>query len=227
VTRTRTVFFALLVSATLTACGGAAGRAGATLSPAEPPVPAYVPGVVPDSFVVRLATTKGDIDLMIRHHWAPLGAAQMYEAVSTGYYDGARFFRTLRGFVAQFGLAADPEVTASWRGRRIADDPVTESNRRGTVVYASAGPGTRTTQLFLNLRDNARLDAMGFPPIGEVVAGHDAMDALYAGYGDGATGPAQDRITREGEAYLAAEFPLLDKIERARVIRAWFAPVAQ
>ena len=229
--RTRTLFilFALFVSVTVTACGGAPGRPGASPAlavPAEPPMPAYEPGVVPDSFVVRLATTKGDIDLMIRGHWAPLGAAQMYEAVSTGYYDGARFFRTLRGFVAQFGLAADPEVSATWRGRRIADDPVTESNRRGTVVFASGGPGTRTAQLFLNLRDNARLDAMGFPPIGEVIAGHDAMDALYYGYGDGASGPAQDRITREGEAYLAAEFPLLDTIERARVIRAWFAPMA-
>lgn len=234
--RTRTSFLAILLtaslSASLVACGGAPGRPGATPSrdrlpaPAEPAVPAYQPGIVPDSFVVRLATTKGNIDLMIRRHWAPLGAAQMYEAVSTGFYDGARFFRTIRGFVAQFGLAADPAVTAAWRGRRIADDSVTESNRRGTVVFASGGPGTRTTQLFLNLRDNARLDALGFPPIGEVIAGHDAMDALYSGYSTGAEGPAQDRISREGEAYLAAEFPLLDTINQARVIATWFAPVA-
>jgi peptidyl-prolyl cis-trans isomerase A (cyclophilin A) len=226
VTHRHALLLSLVLSTTVLACGGSAGRPGATRVVAEPPVPTYAPGVVPDSFVVRLATTKGDIDLMIRRHWAPVGAAQMYEAVSTGYYDGARFFRTIRGFVAQFGLAANPDVTAEWRGRRIADDPVTESNRRGTVVFASGGPGTRTTQLFLNLRDNARLDAMGFPPIGEVIAGHDAMDALYTGYGDGATAPAQDRLTREGEAYLAAEFPLLDTIERARVIAAWFAPTA-
>lgn len=230
--RRRAVLLPLLLAGALTAvaaCGGAPGRPGASPArerAAAPPVPAYEPGVIPDSFVVRLATTKGDIDLMIRRHWAPLGAAQMFEAVSTGYYDGARFFRTIRGFVAQFGLAADPAVTAAWRGRRIADDPVTESNRRGTVVFASGGPGTRTTQLFLNLRDNARLDALGFPPIGEVIAGHDAMDALYTGYGDGGTAPAQDRLTREGEAYLAAEFPLLDAIQQARVVAAWFAPAA-
>lgn len=188
----------------------------------EPEVPPFTPGVLPDSFVARLATTKGEVDIIVRRDWAPNGAAQFYEAVATGYYDGARFFRTIRGFVSQFGLAADTAVTARWRTRTIPDDPVTQTNRRGTLVFASGGPNTRTTQMFVNLRDNPRLDGLGFPPIGEVIRGLDAVDSLYTGYGDGANAPSQERITREGEAYLAANFPLLDRILRATVIRAWF-----
>jgi peptidyl-prolyl cis-trans isomerase A (cyclophilin A) len=187
----------------------------------------YEPGVVPDSFIVRLATTQGDVDLIFRKHWAPIGVAQFYEAVSTGVYDGARFFRALRGFVVQFGIAADPAVTAAWLPRQIADDPVTESNNRGSVVFATGGPNTRTVQLFINLRANARLDAMGFAPIGEVIRGMDAVDAIYTGYGDGGapgSSPDQGRITSEGEAYLAAAFPRLDKINTARVIQAWLPP---
>lgn len=187
------------------------------------PAPAYVyaAGVVPDSFVVRLATTKGDVDILLRKHWAPLGVGQFYEAVHANYYDGARFFRAIRGFVVQFGLAAEPAASTQWRTRTIADDSVTESNRRGSVVFASGGPNTRTVQMFINLRDNARLDGLGFPPIGEVIAGMDAVDALYTGYGDGATAPEQNRLTREGEAYLAESFPLLDQIKTARIVRAW------
>lgn len=188
----------------------------------DPAVPPFTPGVIPDSFVVRLATSKGAVDAMIRRDWAPQGAARFYELAATGYFDGARFFRSIRGFVTQFGIAADTALTARWAGAPIPDDFVTQSNRRGTLVFASGGPNTRTTQMFINLRDNARLDGLGFPPIGEVIAGLDAVDAFYTGYGDGANAPNQGRITREGEAYLAANFPLLDRIERATIIRAWF-----
>jgi peptidyl-prolyl cis-trans isomerase A (cyclophilin A) len=210
-------FLPLLALAALAACAQQS-----TNTAPEPAPPPYTPGVVPDSFVVRLSTSKGDVDAIIRRDWAPNGAAQFYEAVSTGYYDGARFFRTIRGFVTQFGLAADPALSAQWRTKRIPDDSVLQSNRRGTLVFASGGPGTRTTQMFVNLRDNARLDALGFPPIGEVIRGIDAVDSLYTGYGDGAGAPQQDRIGAEGEAYLAANFPLLDRIVVAKVIRAWF-----
>ncbi len=191
-------------------------------SPPEPVVAPFQPGVIPDSFVVRLETTKGEVLAMVHRQWAPYGAAQFYEAVATGFYDGARFFRTIRGFVTQFGLAADPALSAQWRTRSIPDDTVRQSNRRGTLVFASGGPNTRTTQMFINLRDNARLDGLGFPPIGEVIAGMDAVDAFYTGYGDGANAPQQDRIAREGEAYFTANFPLLDRIVKATVIRAWF-----
>ena len=183
-----------------------------------------------DSFVVRLSTTRGDVDLMVRRHWAPLGAARVGEAVASGYYDGARFFRALRGFVVQWGIAADSATSAAWRDRPIKDDTVRQTNRRGTLVFAAGGPNTRTVQLFINLRDNARLDALGFAPVGEVVAGIDAVDALYTGYGEGppsGTGPNQRDIGLQGEAYLAGAFPLLDRILSARVVRAWPAPVTR
>ena len=177
-----------------------------------------------DSALVRFTTSKGEFDVMLRGHWAPIGSERVVEAVDAGYYDGARFFRALRGFVVQFGLAADPAQSTAWRERRIADDSVRESNRRGTLTFAAGGAGTRTVQLFVNLRDNARLDAMGFAPVGEVVRGIDVVDALYTGYGEAApagSGPPQGRISTEGEEYLAREFPLLDRIQRAQVVRRW------
>jgi peptidyl-prolyl cis-trans isomerase A (cyclophilin A) len=133
-----------------------------------------------DSFLVRFETSKGPFDLMVRRHWAPNGAVRVGEAVRANYYDGARFFRALRGFVIQWGLAADSANTAKWRGRSIPDDTVRVSNRRMTVSFAAGtAKNTRTVQLFINLRDNARLDAMGFSPIGEIVSGIDVVNAIY------------------------------------------------
>jgi cyclophilin family peptidyl-prolyl cis-trans isomerase len=189
------------------------------------PVP-YVDGFVPDSLLVRLSTSRGEIDVLLRAAWAPHGVQRAYEAFASGYYDGARFFRTIRAFVAQFGIAADTARSLAWRERAIPDDSVRQTNRRGTLVFAAGGPNTRTVQLFFNLRDNSRLDAFGFAPIGEIVRGLDALDALYTGYGDGATAPDQGRLGREGEPYLAAEFPLLDRIVSARVVRTWPAAPA-
>ncbi len=214
----RTLKFVLIAVAVTTA---ACTRPPQLMSVPTEPTYIYAAGIVPDSFVVRLATTKGDIDILLRKHWAPNGVGQFYEAVHNNYYDGARFFRAIRGFVVQFGIAAEPAASTQWRTRTIPDDSVRESNRRGTVVFASGGPNTRTVQMFINLRDNARLDGIGFPPIGEVIAGMDAVDTLHTGYGDGATAPQQDRLNREGETYLAAEFPLLDKITSARIIKVW------
>ena len=179
-----------------------------------------------DSVLVRFATTKGDVDIMLRRSWAPYGAPRVAEAVATGYYDGARFFRALRGFVVQWGIAADTGVSKTWSARRLPDDTVRESNRRGTVTFAAGGANTRTVQLFVNLRDNARLDAMRFAPVGEVVHGMDAVDALYTTYGEAAPagkGPSQGKLGVEGEAYLAREFPLLDQIRTARVVRLYSA----
>ncbi len=176
----------------------------------------------PDSFVVRFATTRGDIDVMVHRDWAPRGADRIYGLVRHGYFDGARFFRAVPNFVVQFGLAADPTATAELRERRIPDDSVLRSNVRGTLSFAAGGPNTRTSQLFLNLKDNQRLDRLGFAVSGQVVAGLHVVDSLYTGYGEGAPrgqGPTQDRITQEGEAYLAKEFPLLDQIWRATVVR--------
>ncbi len=175
-----------------------------------------------DSVLVRLETSKGEIEVMLRRPWAPHGAPRVAQAAAAGVYDGARFFRALRGFVVQWGIAADTSTTRAWSARRIPDDTVRESNRRGTITFAAGGPNTRTVQLFVNLRDNARLDALGFAPVGEVVRGMDVVDQLHTGYGEGAPagqGPTQAKLSAEGEPYLARDFPLLDRIVRARIVR--------
>lgn len=177
--------------------------------------------MAPAEFRVRLVTSKGDVVLEIHRDWAPNGVDRFFNLVRHGFFDGARFFRVLEGFMAQFGIHGDPRVQSRWRDARIPDDPVAESNTRGRVTFATAGPGTRTSQLFINYGDNSLLDNQGFAPIGEVVEGMDVVDALYAGYGEGAprgTGPSQSRIQMEGNEYLTEEFPNLDYIERAEII---------
>ena len=181
----------------------------------------------PDSFVVAFVTSRGAFDVLVRRRWAPRGADRMHYLASNRYFDGVRFFRVVPGFMAQFGLHGDSSVSAAWRARRIPDDSVRASNHRGMLTFAMAGPNTRTTQLFINYRDNARLDVMGFAPVGQVVSGMTVVDSLYGAYGDGAprgTGPEQGRIGREGNAYLRASFPLLDSVVTARVTKRWSAP---
>src|SRR3989454_11501756 len=141
----------------------------------------------PDSFRARFSTTQGDFVIAVHRAWAPHGADRFYNLVRSGFYAGVRFFRVIPGFMAQFGIHGDTGVTGAWRVRTIPDDPVRGSNARGMVTYATAGPGTRTTQLFINYRDNNRLDASGFAPFGQVVEGMEVVDALYGG--DGGGGP--------------------------------------
>jgi peptidyl-prolyl cis-trans isomerase A (cyclophilin A) len=175
----------------------------------------------PDSFRARFETTAGPFVIEVRRAWAPLGADRFYALVKSGFYDGGRFFRVISGFMAQFGINGTPRVSATWRERRIADDPVRQSNVRGMVTFATAGPGTRTTQVFINFGNNARLDGLGFAPFGRVVEGMDVVDRLYASYGDGppqGSGPAQDRIEGEGNAYLQRDFPKLDYVKRATIV---------
>lgn len=175
----------------------------------------------PDSFDVRFETTKGDFVIRARREWARRGVDRFHRLVEEGFYDDTRFFRVIDGFVAQFGLSGDPRQNAEWRSRTIPDDEVVTNNARGTVTFAMAGPDTRTTQLFINLVDNLRLDTMGFAPIGEVVEGMDVVESLHSGYGEGAPrgrGPAQARMQSEGNAYLRAEFPDLDYIRSATIV---------
>jgi peptidyl-prolyl cis-trans isomerase A (cyclophilin A) len=185
------------------------------------------PVVAPDSFRVAVETTRGRFDAVAHRAWAPLGVDRFYDLVRRHYYDDARFFRVVSGFVAQFGLSGNPRVSEAWRSRPIADEPVRESNRRGRIAFARGGPNTRTTQLYINLRDNTRLDTLGgfgFPPIAEVVSGMQVVDSLHAGYGEGpprGRGPAQDSIRATGNDYLRRSFPRLDFIRRARVVREW------
>jgi peptidyl-prolyl cis-trans isomerase A (cyclophilin A) len=157
----------------------------------------------------------------VRRDWAPQGADRFYNLVKNGFYDDARFFRVIDGFMAQFGIHGNPTVQSAWRNANIKDDPVKQSNRRGYVTFATAGPNTRTTQLFINYRDNAGLDKQGFAPFGEVVSGMDVVDKLYSGYGEGAPsgrGPNQGRVQAEGNAYLNKEFPRLDYIKSATIV---------
>ncbi len=221
------VFVSAASLVALAACAPAAGTGSAPASPPAPVMQAPPDSAAiaeADSVLVRFTTTKGDVDLMLRRSWAPFGAPRVAEAVAAGYYDGARFFRALRGFVVQWGISADTAASKSWSARRIPDDTVRESNRRGTVTFAAGGANTRTVQLFVNLRDNARLDATRFAPVGEVVRGMDVVDALHTAYGEAAPagkGPSQGKIGAEGEAYLAREFPLLDQIRTGRVVRLY------
>ncbi|MDB4913350.1 MAG: peptidyl-prolyl cis-trans isomerase PpiA precursor [Gemmatimonadetes bacterium] len=182
----------------------------------------------PDSFVVHFETSRGDFDMKVRRSWAPLGAGRLYYLVSNGFYNGARFFRVLEGFMVQFGVNGDPAVSNVWKDRRLGDDPFAKhSNRRGTVSFANEGPNTRNTQLFVNYKDNPALDKDGFVPVGEVVAGMTTVDSLYDGYGEGppgGIGPNQTRIVRQGNAYLVKFFPFMDYVKTARVSSEWRAP---
>ena len=218
-------FIVICSAAAVSACQKAADKPAAGGSsvatpdfhnPADPGFAAQAP----DSFRARFATTKGTFVIAVHRAWAPLGADRFYNLVRSGYYDGVRFFRVLPGFMAQFGIHGDTAVTAVWRERRIQDDPVRRTNIRGLVTFATAGPGTRTTQIFINYGNNDRLDAMGFAPFGEVVEGMEVVDQLYGGYGEGAPrgrGPEQLRLNVEGEKYLARQFPRLDRINKATI----------
>lgn len=189
------------------------------------PAPAADPA--PDSFTVRFETTEGPFTVQARRHWSPAGVDRFYELLRVRFYDEARFFRVVRDFVVQFGISGDPAVSEVWGRRVIADDPVRASNRRGTVSFARGGPNSRATQLFINLKDNARLDTLsgfGFPPIGEVVQGMEVVDALHGGYGESrprGRGPVQDSIRLQGNAYLEREFPELDAIRAAVITAEW------
>jgi len=171
-------------------------------------------------YQVLLETTKGNIKLDVHPEWSPKGAERFKELVELGFYDNCAFFRVLDGFMAQVGINGDPELHAKWRDKNITDDPVVESNTRGTVSFANGGPNTRSTQFFINYGDNSRLD-YGFSPFAQVTEGMDVVDSLYKAYGEGAPngpGPDQQRIVFEGNDYLKKEFPMLDYIKKARII---------
>ncbi len=177
----------------------------------------------PRVFNVRLETSEGSLVIEIHRDWAPLGADRFFNLVRAGFFDNSRFFRVRPGFIAQFGIPGDPVVAAVWKDQTISDDPVRQSNVRGTIAYAMTGPDTRTTQLYINLSDNSRLDKDGFAPIGKVVEGMDLADKLYAGYdenaGGGMRGGKQGKIFEGGKEYLDREFPRLDKLMRATIVR--------
>lgn len=175
----------------------------------------------PDVFQARFETSKGDFVIEAHRGWSVNGADRFYNLVAGGYFDNVRFFRAVAGFVVQFGIHGDPEVSAIWREQRILDDRVVMSNTRGFVSYAMGGPNTRTAQVFVNLGDNSRLDEMGFSPFGQVVEGMDVVEQLHSAYGDGpprGRGPDQREIFKSGNDYLSKSFPDLDFVRRATIV---------
>lgn len=171
----------------------------------------------PETFDVKFETTSGDFVVAVHRAWAPIGADRFYNLVKSGFFTGDAFFRVVPGFVVQFGLNPDPAVNRAWRDADIKDDPVKHSNKRGTITFATAGPDTRTTQLFINYADNSGLDRQGFAPFGLVTSGMDVVDHIYSGYGQQ---PDQGAITTQGAAYLHTFFPKLDTIKSATIIPA-------
>ena len=169
----------------------------------------------PEKFDVKFDTTRGDFVVQVDRAWAPLGADRFYNLVKHEYFTGAAFFRVVPGFIVQFGLSPDPAVNRAWRTANIKDDPVTQTNARGTLTFATAGPNTRTTQLFINYKNNAFLDSQGFAPFGQVVSGMDVVDKIYSGYGER---PDQGAITTQGMSYLEKNFPNLDTIKSATIV---------
>jgi cyclophilin family peptidyl-prolyl cis-trans isomerase len=204
---------------------GTAKPGASTAKPAAAPLALRTPSKLkekaPETYKVNFETSAGVFVVDVTRAWAPLGADRFYNLVKNGFFDGNRFFRLVPNFIVQFGLYGDPKIGALWANANIPDDPVTQSNKRGTLVFATAGPNTRTTQLFINFRDNAGLDSRGFAPFGVVSSGMEFVDKINPEYGEQ---PDQGRIQTEGNAYLTKSFPRLDYVKKATIVKP---PVAK
>jgi peptidyl-prolyl cis-trans isomerase A (cyclophilin A) len=187
---------------------------------------AALPVQAPDAFKVRFELSNGVVVAEFYKDWASIGAQRFYDLARANFFDGARFFRVVPNFVVQFGIAGDPRVDAQWAGKNIQDDQSSglHPNVKGTITFAKSGaPNSRSTQLFINLNDNGPLDQMGFTPIGRIVEGMDVVEKIYSQYGDGpdqgGNGPEQGLAHAQGNAYLTQNFPKLDYIKKATVVR--------
>jgi cyclophilin family peptidyl-prolyl cis-trans isomerase len=212
----------MMLSAVALGAGGAyAQGSGVDLSKAKLRTPAALTEQAPATFKAKFDTSKGPIVITVHRDWAPIGADRFYNLVKNGFYDDCRFFRVLDNFMAQIGINGTPAIQSNWRTATIQDDPVKQSNKRGFVTFAKSGaPNSRSTQIFINFKDNSSLDKSGFAPFGEVTTGMDVVDKLYSGYGEGAPsgrGPEQGKIQAEGNAYLNKDFPKLDYIKKATI----------
>jgi len=194
--------------------------AGTPLQAAGLSDPASLNETAPDVYKVKFDTSKGPFVVEVHRDWAPNGADRFYNLVKNGFYDNDRFFRVVEGFMVQYGINGNPKLSSVWRDANIKDDPVTESNKRGMITFATSGPNSRTTQVFINFNNNVSLDDQGFSPFGKIVSGMNVVDALYNGYGEGAprgSGPDQGRVQAEGNAYLNKDFPMLDYVKKATI----------
>ncbi|HLY59281.1 MAG TPA: peptidylprolyl isomerase [Terriglobia bacterium] len=201
-------------------------KKGAPAAKASLMNPASLTQKAPEVYKAKFTTTKGVYVIEVTRAWAPLGADRFYNLVKNGFFTDASFFRVIKEpkpFMVQFGINAKPAVNTVWQPAIIQDDPVKQSNKRGYVTFATGGPNTRTTQVFINFGDNAFLDSQGFSPFGQVTEGMDVVDNLYSGYGEGApqgSGPEQGRVQNEGKPYLDKSFPKLDSIKTAVIMPA-------
>lgn len=193
-----------------------AAPAGEAPAEGDSPANADWPETAPDAFKVKFDTSKGPFVVEVTKDWAPLGAQRFYDLVRGGIFTDAHFFRVVPGFVVQFGIPGDPAVAAKWQRNTIKDDPVKQSNKEGTIVFATSGPNSRTSQLFINYADNSRLDGMGFSPFGKVTEGMDVVKAINAEYGER---PNQGQIQQMGNAYLKQMFPRMDFIKTATLTK--------
>ncbi|MCZ6669430.1 MAG: peptidylprolyl isomerase [Acidobacteria bacterium] len=218
-------FGLLLVMATSMAfplLGEAAAEKEGTVPPLFNPKGEEMNKTAPDQFQARFETSKGEFVIDVHRDWAPNGADRFFNLVRNGFFDDARFFRVIAGFMVQFGINGDPKITGAWSSATIPDDPVKQGNGRGQVTFAKTGqPNSRSTQLFINFQDNSRLDSQGFASFGQVIQGMDIVDKLYSGYGEGAPsgrGPDQNLLKAQGNEYLKAKFPELDYIKKAAIL---------
>ncbi|MBM3812045.1 MAG: peptidylprolyl isomerase [Acidimicrobiia bacterium] len=196
---------------------GCAGEKTVEKKAAPPP-----PEKPPENYKVRFETSKGNFTIEVHREWAPHGADHFFELVQAKFYDGVRFHRVVRRFVCQFGINGNPKLQQLWGSAQIPDDPLKEKNRKGTISYAKLGPNSRTTQVFINLADNAMLDSTGFAPFGKVVEGMDVVEKLYFAYGEVAPrggGPDPTQIELQGNVYLDRTYPRLDAIQTATVLK--------
>ncbi|MCO4762280.1 MAG: peptidylprolyl isomerase [Myxococcales bacterium] len=213
-------------AAKIAAAGEAPAAGAATGAPADWTAvvkdPSKATATAPGVYKVKFSTTQGDFTMTVHREWAPKGADRFYNLVKAGYFTDIGFFRNIAGFMVQFGIHGEPTVNAAWRGARISDDPGKQSNKLGFVTFATSGKDSRTTQIFINYKDNSFLDRMGFSPFAIVDAeGMAVVNKLYKGYGEGAPrgkGPDQGRLQREGNKYLKAEFPKMDFCKSAVVL---------
>ena len=216
-------YFVIVVAAAV-ALAAASIALGQAATNAALKNPAALKEMAPAQFKVNFDTSAGVFEVEVHRDWAPNGADRFYDLVKNGFFDNARFFRVISGFMMQFGINGDPAVNSVWREARIPRDPVKEGNKRGNITFAMqggpSGPDTRTTQVFINFRDNSNLDPIGFAAFGRVTKGMDVVDKIYSGYGEGApsgAGPEQGRVQAEGNAYLTKDFPKLDYIKKASI----------
>jgi peptidyl-prolyl cis-trans isomerase A (cyclophilin A) len=197
----------------------AAPAASESAAPVNPALlkPSAAKETAPAKFKVKFTTTKGDFVVELNRAWAPIGVDRFYNLVKLGFYNETAFFRVVPDFVVQFGIHGTPEVAAAWKPATIKDDPKSkQSNEKGTLTYAKGGPDSRTTQLFVNLKDNPRLDSMGFPPIGKITSGMNVVDAINGEY---KKFPQQPLIQEQGNTYLHRAFPNLDYVKSVSIVK--------